>query len=162
MRRVVCPGSFDPVTNGHIDIIGRAARQYDEVVTAVLTNVNKRGLFSVDEKVAMLRECTADVSNVTISQFSGLLVDFCRDNDIGAIIRSLRSVSDFDYELQIAQMNYRLSGVETMFMTANPQYSFLSSSLVREIAQYGGDVSSLVTPHVEQRLRDKYTGGDSA
>ncbi|KIH97929.1 phosphopantetheine adenylyltransferase [Streptomonospora alba] len=162
MRRVVCPGSFDPVTNGHIDIIGRAARQYDEVVTAVLTNVNKRGLFSVDEKVEMLRECTADVGNVTISQFSGLLVDFCRDNGIGAIIRSLRSVSDFDYELQIAQMNYRLSGVETLFMTANPQYSFLSSSLVREIAQYGGDVSSLVTPYVEQRLRDKYKSRESS
>ncbi|MFD0774752.1 pantetheine-phosphate adenylyltransferase [Streptomonospora algeriensis] len=161
MRRVVCPGSFDPVTNGHIDIIGRAARQYDEVVAAVLTNVNKRGLFSVEEKVDMLRECTADVGNITISQFSGLLVDFCRENDIGAIIRSLRSVSDFDYELQIAQMNYRLAGVETLFMTANPQYSFLSSSLVREIAQYGGDVSSLVTPYVEQRLRDKYESRES-
>ncbi|GAB3451924.1 pantetheine-phosphate adenylyltransferase [Streptomonospora sediminis] len=156
MRRVVCPGSFDPVTNGHIDIIGRAARQYDEVVAAVLTNVNKRGLFSVDEKVDMLRECTADLENVQVSQFYGLLVDFCRDNGIGAIIRSLRSVSDFDYELQIAQMNYRLSGVETLFMTANPQYSFLSSSLVREIAQYGGDVSSLVPPNIEQRLQDKY------
>ncbi|MUL42193.1 pantetheine-phosphate adenylyltransferase [Streptomonospora sp. PA3] len=156
MRRVVCPGSFDPVTNGHIDIIGRAARQYDEVVAAVLTNVNKRGLFTVEEKTAMLRECTADMGNVVISQFNGLLVDFCRDNGIGSIIRSLRSVSDFDYELQIAQMNYRLAGVETLFMTANPQYSFLSSSLVREIAQYGGDVSSLVTPNVEQRLREKY------
>ncbi|GAA1761660.1 MULTISPECIES: pantetheine-phosphate adenylyltransferase [Streptomonospora] len=162
MRRVVCPGSFDPVTNGHIDIIGRAARQYDEVVAAVLTNVNKRGLFSVEEKVAMLRECTADLENVRISQFNGLLVDFCRDNGIGAIIRSLRSVSDFDYELQIAQMNYRLAGVETLFMTANPQYSFLSSSLVREIAQYGGDVSSLVTPNVDQRLRDKYKDRESS
>ncbi|MDT0304684.1 pantetheine-phosphate adenylyltransferase [Streptomonospora wellingtoniae] len=162
MRRVVCPGSFDPVTNGHIDIIGRAARQYDEVVAAVLTNVNKRGLFSVEEKLAMLRECTANLENVQISQFNGLLVDFCRDNGIGAIIRSLRSVSDFDYELQIAQMNYRLAGVETLFMTANPQYSFLSSSLVREIAQYGGDVSSLVTPDVEQRLRDKYKDRDSS
>jgi len=158
VHRVVCPGSFDPVTYGHIDIIGRAASQYGEVVAAVLTNVHKRGLFSVDEKVAMLHECTTDLENVSISQFSGLLVDFCRDNGIGAIIRSLRSVSDFDYELQIAQMNYRLAGVETLFMTANPQYSFLSSSLVREIAQYGGDVSSLVTPEVEQRLRDKYTG----
>ncbi|MDA0562813.1 pantetheine-phosphate adenylyltransferase [Streptomonospora sp. S1-112] len=156
MRRVVCPGSFDPVTNGHIDIIGRTARQYDEVVAAVLTNVHKKGLFTVEEKVAMLRECTADLDNVRVAQFNGLLVDFCRENGISAIIRSLRSVSDFDYELQIAQMNYRLSGVETLFMTANPQYSFLSSSLVREIAQYGGDVSSLVTPNVEQRLRDKY------
>ncbi len=156
MRRVVCPGSFDPLTNGHIDIIGRAARQYDEVIAAVLSNVGKRALFDVDEKLAMLDECTRDISNVHSAKFDGLLVDFCRENDIATIIRSLRSVSDFDYELQIAQMNYRLSGVETMFMTANPQYSFLSSSLVKEVAQHGGDVSSLVPPYVEQRLREKY------
>ncbi|MFC4560289.1 pantetheine-phosphate adenylyltransferase [Nocardiopsis mangrovi] len=159
MRRVVYPGSFDPVTNGHIDIIGRAARQYDEVIAAALNNVNKRGLFPLSEKLEMLRECTADLGNVRVAEFDGLLVDFCRENDIAMIIRSLRSVSDFDYELQIAQMNYRLSGVETMFMTANPQYSFLSSSLVKEVAQYGGDVSSLVTPNVEQRLRDTYGVG---
>lgn len=156
MRRVVCPGSFDPVTKGHIDIIGRAARQNDEVVVAVLNNVNKRGLFSVDEKLDMLRESVKEFANVRVATFGGLLVDFCRQNDIPAIVRSLRSVSDFDYELQIAQMNYQLSGVETMFMTANPQYSFLSSSLVKEVAQHGGDVSSLVTPHVEERLRAKY------
>ncbi|MBB6173073.1 pantetheine-phosphate adenylyltransferase [Nocardiopsis mwathae] len=156
MRRVVCSGSFDPVTNGHIDIIGRAARQYDEVVAAVLNNVNKRGLFTVPEKLDMLRECTRELDNVRVAEFDGLLVDYCRANGIDMIIRSLRSVSDFDYELQIAQMNYRLSGVETMFMTANPQYSFLSSSLVKEVAQYGGDVSSLVSPYVEARLREKY------
>ncbi|MFI6577100.1 pantetheine-phosphate adenylyltransferase [Nocardiopsis sp. NPDC050513] len=156
MRRVVCPGSFDPVTFGHIDIIGRAAKQYDEVVAAVLNNVNKRGLFTVPEKLDMLRASTADLENVRVTDFDGLLVDFCRANGIETIVRSLRSVSDFDYELQIAQMNFRLSGVETVFMTANPQYSFLSSSLVREIAQHGGDVSSLVTPYVQERLRDKY------
>ncbi|GAA3745382.1 pantetheine-phosphate adenylyltransferase [Salinactinospora qingdaonensis] len=156
MRRVVCPGSFDPVTNGHIDIIGRAARQNDEVIVAVLTNTSKRGLFSVPEKLDMLRESTRHFPNVQVAEFDGLLVDFCRQNDIPAIVRSLRSVSDFDYELQIAQMNYQLSGVETLFMTANPQYSFLSSSLVKEIAQYDGDVSTLVTPFVEQRLRAKY------
>ncbi|GAB3489487.1 pantetheine-phosphate adenylyltransferase [Nocardiopsis coralliicola] len=156
MRRVVCSGSFDPVTNGHIDIIGRAARQYDEVVVAVLNNVNKKGLFSVDEKLEMLTECTGGIGNVSVATFDGLLVDFCRANGVDMIVRSLRSVSDFDYELQIAQMNYRLSGVETMFMTANPQYSFLSSSLVKEVAQYGGDVSSLVAPYVEERLREKY------
>ncbi|WP_285757451.1 pantetheine-phosphate adenylyltransferase [Nocardiopsis ansamitocini] len=156
MRRVVCPGSFDPVTHGHVDIIGRAARQNDEVVVAVLNNVNKRGLFSVDEKLAMLTDSTKEFPNVSVAKFDGLLVDFCRQNDVDTIVRSLRSVSDFDYELQIAQMNYQLSGVETVFMTANPQYSFLSSSLVREVAQHGGDVSTLVTPYVEQRLRAKY------
>ncbi|TQN30689.1 phosphopantetheine adenylyltransferase [Haloactinospora alba] len=156
MRRVVCPGSFDPITNGHIDIIGRAARQYDEVIAAVLLNVNKRGLFSVEEKLDMLAECTRDFGNVRLAKFDGLLVDFCRENEVNSIIRSLRSVSDFDYEMQIAQMNYRLSGVETMFMTANPQYSFLSSSLVKEVARNGGDVSGLVAPYVETRLREKY------
>ncbi|MDA2808510.1 pantetheine-phosphate adenylyltransferase [Nocardiopsis suaedae] len=156
MRRVVCSGSFDPVTNGHIDIIGRAARQFDEVVAAVLTNVNKRGLFSVDEKLDMLQESVKPFDNVTVDTFDGLLVDYCRDNGIPMIVRSLRSVSDFDYELQIAQMNYRLAEVETVFLTANPQYSFLSSSLVKEVAQYGGDVDGLVTPYVQERLRAKY------
>ncbi|TDQ53671.1 pantetheine-phosphate adenylyltransferase [Actinorugispora endophytica] len=156
MRRVVCPGSFDPVTNGHIDIIGRVARQNEEVIVAVLVNVNKRGLFAVDEKLDMLRAATAEFGNVTVAKFDGLLVDFCRRNDVSAIVRSLRSVSDFDYELQIAQMNYQLSGVDTLFLTANPKYSFLSSSLVREVAQYGGDVSSLVPGYVEERLREKY------
>lgn len=156
MRRVVCSGSFDPVTNGHIDIIGRAARQFDEVVAAVLTNVNKRGLFGVEEKLDMLQESVKPFDNVTVDTFDGLLVDYCRDNGIGMIVRSLRSVSDFDYELQIAQMNYRLAEVETVFLTANPQYSFLSSSLVKEVAQYGGDVEGLVTPYVQERLRAKY------
>jgi len=159
VRRVVCSGSFDPVTNGHIDIIGRAARQYDEVIAAVLNNVNKKGLFSVEEKLEMLEEGTKGFSNVSVATFDGLLVDFCRDNGVDMIVRSLRSVSDFDYELQIAQMNYKLAGVETIFMTANPQYSFLSSSLVKEVAQYGGDVSSLVTPFVQERLRRKYAAG---
>ncbi|MQA93775.1 MAG: pantetheine-phosphate adenylyltransferase [Streptosporangiales bacterium] len=155
MRRVVCPGSFDPVTNGHLDIISRASRQYDEVVTAVLINVSKKSLFTVDERVEMLTEVTKDYGNVRVEKFHGLLVDFCRDNDIPAIVRGLRAVSDFDYELQIAQMNYRLSGVETLFMATNPQYSFLSSSLVKEVAQYGGDVSSLVPESIEVRLRER-------
>lgn len=121
MRRVVCPGSFDPVTNGHIDIIRRAAKQNEEVIVAVLVNVNKRGLFTADEKLEMLREATKEFDNVTVAKFDGLLVDFCRAHDVSAIVRSLRSVSDFDYELQIAQMNYQLSGIDTLFLTANPK-----------------------------------------
>lgn len=160
MRRVVSPGSFDPVTNGHLDIIGRAARLYDEVVVAVLINLSKHSLFTVDERIDMLSEVTAEYPNVRLARFHGLLVDFCRANDISAIVKGLRAVSDFDYELQMAQMNYSLAGVETLFMTTNPLYSFLSSSLVREIAQYGGDVTGLVPPAVARRLRDRM--GDHA
>jgi pantetheine-phosphate adenylyltransferase len=159
MRRVVSPGSFDPVTNGHLDIIGRAARLYDEVVVAVLINISKPGLFAVDERIEMLTEATAEYPNVRVAKFHGLLVDFCRANDISMIVKGLRAVSDFDYELQMAQMNYSLAGVETLFMTTNPLYSFLSSSLVREIAQYGGDVTGLVPKPVVQRLRDRLRNG---
>ena len=153
MRRVVCPGSFDPVTNGHLDIIGRAARIYDEVVVAVLINISKRSMFTVDERVDMLREVTARYGNVKIDRFHGLLVDFCAANGITAVIKGLRAVSDFEYEMQMAQMNYSLAGVETLFMTTNPLYSFLRSSLVKEIAKYGGDVSGLVPEQVLDRLR---------
>lgn len=152
VRRVVSPGSFDPVTNGHLDIIARAARLYDEVVVAVLINISKKSLFTVDERVEMLNELTKEYRNVRVEKFHGLIVDFCRANDISAIIKGLRAVSDFDYELQMAQMNYRMAGVETLFMTTNPLYAFLSSSLVKEIAQYGGDVTGLVPAAVAQRL----------
>ena len=155
MRRVVSPGSFDPVTNGHLDIIGRAARLYDEVVVAVLINISKQSLFTVDERVDMLREVTAEYSNVRVNKFHGLIVDFCKENEISAIVKGLRAVSDFDYELQMAQMNYSLAGVETLFMTTNPLYAFLSSSLVKEIAQYGGDVAGLVPPAIAHRLRER-------
>src|ERR1017187_1594769 len=130
MRRVVYPGSFDPVTNGHLDIISRAARLCDEVVVAVGLNLSKSLLFTVDERVGMLREVTSDFSNVRVASFEGLIVDFCKSNDISAIVKGLRAVSDFDYELQMAQMNYSQAGVETLFMTTNPLYAFLSSSLV--------------------------------
>jgi pantetheine-phosphate adenylyltransferase len=153
VQRVVCPGSFDPVTNGHLDIIGRAAGLYDEVVVAVLVNITKKCLFTVDERVDMLREVTRDYGNVRVDRFQGLLVDFCAANGIAAVVKGLRAVSDFDYEMQQAQMNYQMAKVETMFMTTNPQYSFLSSSLVREIARYGGDVSGLVPGSVLTRLR---------
>ncbi len=153
MRRVVCPGSFDPVTNGHLDIIGRASGLYDEVIVAVLINVTKRSLFTVDERVEMLGDVTAHYGNVKIDRFHGLLVDFCAANGITAVIKGLRAVSDFEYEMQMAQMNYRMAKVETLFMTTNPLYSFLSSSLVKEIARYGGDVGGLVPDAVLARMR---------
>ena len=144
MRRVVCPGSFDPVTNGHLDIISRAAQLYDEVVVAVAQNPSKTTLFTVAERVELIREATKRYDNVRVDRFEGLTVDFCRDNDISAIVKGLRAVTDFDYEMQMAQMNYNQAGVETLFMTTNPLYAFLSSSLVKEFARYGGDVSGLV------------------
>jgi pantetheine-phosphate adenylyltransferase len=159
VRRALCPGSFDPVTNGHIDIIDRTASLYDEVVVAVFVNQTKSGLFSVDERRDMLIEVTADYPNVTIDTFEGLVVDYCRENDIPVIVKGLRAVSDFDYELQMAQMNRGLAGVDTLFMPTNPEYSFLASSLVKEIAKWGGDVSSLVPPNVLKRLQERGSTG---
>jgi pantetheine-phosphate adenylyltransferase len=155
VRRAVCPGSFDPVTNGHLDIIERCAGLFDELVVAVLVNQSKRGLFTVEERMDMLREVTAHCPNVSISSFHGLLVDFCRKNDVHAIVKGLRAVTDFDYELQMAQMNRRLSGVDTLFMSTNPEYSFLSSSLVKEVAKYGGDVAHLLPGPVHRQLIDR-------
>ena len=155
MARVVCPGSFDPVTNGHMDVISRASALHDEVVVAVLINITKKSLFGTDERVDMLREVTSDLENVRVERFHGLLVNFCTANGINAIVKGLRAVSDFEYEMQMAQMNYRLAKVETLFMTTNPLYSFLSSSLVKEIAKYGGDVSGLVPEIVLDRLHTR-------
>ncbi|MGR6965613.1 pantetheine-phosphate adenylyltransferase [Geodermatophilus sp. URMC 61] len=152
MRRAVCPGSFDPVTNGHVDVITRAAALYDELVVAVLVNPGKAGLFSVDERMALLRDAVADLPNVTVDSFQGLLVDYCRDNDIPVIVKGLRAVSDFEYELQMAQMNRELAGVETLFVPTAPQVGHLSSSLVKQIATFGGDVSGLVPKAVNERL----------
>jgi pantetheine-phosphate adenylyltransferase len=150
--RVVCPGSFDPVTNGHLDIISRAAQLFDEVVVAVLRNPNKTSLFTAAERVELIAAATKELDNVRVDRFEGLIVDFCRDNEISAIVKGLRAVSDFDYEMQMAQMNYSQAGVETLFMTTNPLYAFLSSSLVKEFAHYGGDVSGLVPPTVLDQL----------
>ncbi|WP_197320971.1 pantetheine-phosphate adenylyltransferase [Saccharomonospora sp. NB11] len=155
MRRAVCPGSYDPATNGHLDIIERAAALFDEVVVAVLINPKKQGLFTVEERLEMLREVTAGLPNVRVDSWRGLLVDYCRQHDIAAVAKGLRSVSDFDYELQMAQMNRELSGVETLLMSNNPAYSFLSSSLVKEVATYGGDVSEMVPAVVHERLKAK-------
>ncbi|MEI2621541.1 MAG: pantetheine-phosphate adenylyltransferase [Candidatus Nanopelagicales bacterium] len=157
MRRAVCPGSFDPVTNGHLDIIRRASKLFDEVVVAVLINKKKQSMFTVDERIELLQEVTADCPNVRVDAFHGLLVDFCATNEIQAIVKGLRAVSDFDYELQMAQMNYQLSGVDTVFVSTNPLYSFLSSSLVKEVATYGGDVSGLLPGVVFDRLRERVT-----
>ena len=155
MRRAVCPGSFDPVTLGHLDIVERASKIYDEVVVAVLVNKKKSSLYTVEERMDLLREVTAGYGNVTVDSFHGLLVDYCRTEQIPVIVKGLRAISDFDYELQMAQMNHGLAGVETLFMTTNPLYSFLSSSLVKEVATYGGDVSGLVPPLVLASLLER-------
>ncbi|MEV0270916.1 MAG: pantetheine-phosphate adenylyltransferase [Hamadaea sp.] len=152
MRRAVCPGSFDPVTNGHLDIIVRSARLFDEVIVGVLINPSKSAVFTVDERIAMLREATASTPNLRIVGFHGLLVDFCREQGAQVVVKGLRAVSDFDYELQMAQMNVGLSGVETLFMPTNPLYSFIASSLVKQVGKLGGDVSQYVPKAVEERL----------
>ena len=151
-RSAVYPGTFDPITNGHLDIIGRASKLYDVVHVAVMINQSKKGLFTVEERIELIREAVAEYGNVEVEAFHGLLVDFCKQRDIPAIVKGLRAVSDFDYELQMAQMNSSLSPVETVFMPTSPEYSFLASSLVKEVAMFGGDVSALVPPHVLERL----------
>ena len=153
--RAICPGSFDPVTNGHLDVFTRAARIAEEVTVAVLVNPNKAGMFSVEERMEILREVTADLPNVRIDSFHGLLVDYCREHGIEAIVKGLRAISDFDYELQMAQMNHRLAEVETLFVSTNPQYSYLSSSLIKEVARHGGDVTGLVPQAVLDRFPEK-------
>jgi pantetheine-phosphate adenylyltransferase len=156
MTKVVCPGSFDPVTNGHLDIVERSARLFDEVVVAVLVNQNKQGLFTIDERLELLDRATAHLPNVTTASFTGLLVDFCTTHGIDAIVKGLRAVTDFDYELQMAQMNGSLTEVDTVFIPTSPEYSFLASSLVKEVAKHGGDVSGLIPDFVNTELKKKY------
>jgi pantetheine-phosphate adenylyltransferase len=155
VHKAVCPGSFDPVTNGHLDIIARASKLYDEVTVGVLVNKTKNGLFTLDERMDMVRQTTAGYGNVIVESFDGLLVDFAAARGIPVIVKGLRAVSDFDYELQMAQMNHSLAGVETLFLSTNPLYSFLSSSLVKEVATYGGDVSGLIPEIVLKRLTQR-------
>jgi len=151
------PGSFDPVTNGHLDIIERTAAHFDQVVAAVIRNPQKsKALFTLQERQEMLAEVTASLGNVRIDSFKGLLVDFAREHSVSAIVKGLRAVSDFDYELQMAQMNYKLARIDTLFMPTSPQHSFLSSSLVREVARFGGDVSSMVPAAVALRLKERF------
>ena len=158
MRRAVCPGSFDPITFGHLDIIARATAHFDHVVIAVLENRTKSSLFSVAERIEMIQETTSHLSNVSVDSWSGLLVDYCKSNSIQAIVKGLRAVSDFDYELQMAQVNLQGSGVETMFMATSPTHSFLSSSLVKELAHYGGDVSTMVPASINAALKLRVGG----
>ena len=152
MSRAVCPGSFDPVTNGHLDVIGRVSAQFDEVVVTVTINPNKQGMFTIDERLEMLTEATSHLPNVTVDAWQGLLVDYARERGITAIVKGLRGANDFDYELQMAQMNHKLTGVDTLFVATNPVYSYLSSSLVKEVATYGGDVSEMLPGSVHDRL----------
>jgi pantetheine-phosphate adenylyltransferase len=158
MKRAVCPGSFDPITYGHLDIIERAAQQFDHVVVAVLENRTKASLFTVTERIAMITEVTSQFPNVSVDSWSGLLVDYCKSNSIQAIVKGLRAVTDFDYELQMAQVNLQGSGVETMFMATSPAHSFLSSSLVKELAHYNGDVSTMVPPTINEALKARVAG----
>ena len=157
MPIALCPGSFDPVTLGHLDIIERTSRHFDVVIVAVIRNPQKtQSLFSLEERQQMLKEGTAHLPNIRIEFFKGLLVEFAKDHGADAIVKGLRAVSDFDYELQMAQMNQQLTGIDTFFISTSPQYSFLSSSLVKEVAKFGGDVSSMVPKHVAHRLSEMF------
>ncbi|MFM1758559.1 MAG: hypothetical protein RL193_1136 [Actinomycetota bacterium] len=156
MRRAVCPGSFDPITFGHLDIITRASAHFDEVVVAVFINSTKQSLFTVEERIAMIKETTKDLPNIKVDSWSGLTVDYCKQNNIDVITKGLRAVSDFDYELQQAQVNLQ-AGIDTMFMATDPAHSFLSSSLVKELAKYNGDISKMVPPSVQAALVKKHS-----
>ncbi len=155
----LCPGTFDPVTNGHLDIIERAARRFDALVVGVLDNPAKQPLFGAEERVSLLKEVTQDLPNVEVDAFTGLLVEYASRRGADLVVKGLRAVTDFEFEIQMAQMNHSLTGMETLFMTTSPQWSFLSSSLVKEVASFGGDVSGLVPPVVAERLRERLAGG---
>ncbi len=151
----VCPGSFDPVTLGHIDVFERAAAQFDEVIVAILVNPNKAGMFTVDERIAMITESTTHLPNLRVEAGQGLVVDFVTGRGLTAIVKGLRTGTDFEYELQMAQMNKHIAGVDTFFVATAPQYSFVSSSLAKEVAGLGGDVSALLPEPVNRRLAAK-------
>jgi pantetheine-phosphate adenylyltransferase len=155
MTRAVCPGSFDPVTYGHLDIFRRTAGLFDELVVATGTNISKSRLFDPEERLEMLREACAEIPNVTVMGFTGLIVDFCREIDAQAIVKGLRGGNDYEYELPMAQMNAHLTGIETIFVPTTARLGYVSSSLVKEVASLGGDVSEFVTPAVHERLAAK-------
>lgn len=157
MKRAIYPGSFDPLTLGHVDIIERSAQIVDELVVGVLHNSAKNSLFSIEERVSMIKEITDSIPNVTVASFDGLLVDYMKEIDATIIVRGLRAVTDFEYELQIAQTNHvENPSVETIFLTTSLQYSYLSSTIVKEFASYGGDISKFVPTRFIDRIYDKY------
>ena len=155
MSGAVCPGSFDPVTLGHVDIFERVAAQFDEIVVAVLVNPRKEGMFTIDERIAMIEESTEHLPNLRAEYGQGLVVDFVKDRGLTAIVKGLRTGTDFEYELQMAQMNKHVAGVDTFFVATTPQYSFVSSSLAKEVAGLGGDVSDLLPEPVNRRIAEK-------
>lgn len=159
MSGAVCPGSFDPVTLGHIDVFERAAAQFDEVIVAVLSNPKKSGMFGVDERIEMIAQACAHLPNLRAEAGTGLVVDFVKARGFTAIVKGLRTGTDFDYEVQMAQMNKHISGVDTVFLATTPQFSFVSSSLAKEVAGYGGDVSALLPDSVYRRLQARLAGG---
>ena len=152
--KILIPGSFDPPTNGHIDVITRCLKVFDEVLVGVIVNPSKESLFSTETRTEMLNEVFSENKNVTVKSFEGLLVDFAKENKVNAIVKGLRAMTDFDYELQMAQMNFNLADFETMFIPTSPEYGYVSSSLVKEIHSYGGDVTELVPENVSERLKD--------
>ncbi len=158
MRTAVYPGSFDPITNGHLDIIKRAAKLYDRIIVGVLTNSSKKPLFSVEERMEMIRTVTSDLDNVYVDSFSGLLVDFAKANKVSVIVKGLRTVDDFEYEFQMALLNKTLDPeIETMFMMTNSKYSYISSSMVKELAGFGGDLTDLVPAQIVNNIKVKYS-----
>jgi pantetheine-phosphate adenylyltransferase len=157
VRKAVCPGSFDPITNGHLDVIKRAVKLFDELVVAVSagsTNPNKSAMFTLEERIELIKEVTTDLEGLTVIAFKGLLVDVCHDVQADCVVKGVRAVSDFDYEMQMAQMNGRM-GIETVFLPTSPEYSYLSSSLMKEVVALGGDINGLVPLEVEKRLKEK-------
>ncbi|MGV0834899.1 pantetheine-phosphate adenylyltransferase [Mycolicibacterium thermoresistibile] len=155
MSGAVCPGSFDPVTLGHVDVFERAAAQFDEVIVAVLVNPNKQGMFSREERIELIEESTTHLPNLRVESGSGLVVDFAKSRGMTAIVKGLRTGADFEYELQMAQMNKHIAGVDTFFVATTPRFSFVSSSLAKEVASMGGDVTDLLPEPVNARIRKK-------
>ncbi len=159
MTSALVPGSFDPPTKGHVDVIERTVTVFDSVVVAVIRNPSKTPTFPASERISMLEEIFSGEPKVTVASFDGLLVDFARQRGVDVIVKGLRAVTDFEYELQMAQMNFHLAGIETAFVAASPEFGYLSSSLVKEVARFGGSVEALVPPNVVLRLKERFADG---